>query len=76
MLPYFHDKFGNAAAATTRSAGPRGSGGERARRPDRPADQRDAEGIIFTKRATESNNLALKGGRGNVREKGNHIISK
>lgn len=75
MLPYFSDKFGNAASRTHAFGWVAEDAVKTAREQVTGLINCTSQEIVFTSGATEAINLAIKGVWENYRSKGSHIVT-
>jgi cysteine desulfurase len=75
MLPYFTERYGNAASLTHAFGREADEAVDRARQQVADLIGAHPRDLVFTSGATESNNLALKGVAAMYRHRGNHLIT-
>ena len=75
MLPYFTEKFGNAASRQHRYGWEANDAVERARKQVAALIGAGSKDVIFTSGATEANNLAIKGAATARRAERDHLVT-
>jgi cysteine desulfurase len=75
MLPWFTEKFGNAASRTHSFGWEAEEAVEKARGQVAGLVGAEAKDIVWTSGATESDNLAIKGALAFHRSRGNHVVT-
>jgi cysteine desulfurase len=76
MLPFFTERYGNAASRHHSFGQDAKEAVDRAREQIARLIGAAAREIVFTSGATESNNLALKGAAAMYRARGNHLVTQ
>ena len=75
MLPYFCERFGNAASRQHAFGWEAEEAVDRARSRIAALINASAREVVFTSGATESNNLAIKGVARGLRDRGDHLVT-
>jgi cysteine desulfurase len=75
MLPFFTERFGNAASRQHAYGWEAQEAVDRARRQVADLIKASSNEVVFTSGASESNNLAIKGVACALRSRGNHLVT-